>query len=388
MASRQRRARMRAALSTSSAQRQSSTTRPKRPVAFTVIWRACAVLQASLVAFSAAHAETRCIPVGEVDGWEPGSSVAYTFRWPDTIRDGYSETPQAFNYTREDSCGTTSGEVVEPAGPFRVADSLGEYDVMYYNQRVRETRLVNGQCTTDEYTTGFRNLSADGHTDLPPWGFTCVTKLETAGSLAQPLPPSCPSSGAFAGNPILPVTAEKYESELDFEDAGPAPLRFVRTYRSTWGKDPMRGTGTLGKAWAHNHVASLQWTSTTITVASAEGYKRTFTRAAGSNAWTTPDSADSLSESYTLRDRSDTLWTYRRADDDAVLRFDKTGRLLSLTARNGWVTTYMYLGKQLARIDRPLWRGKSESLESCQLAPQPQLSSVVQGRATLMCLSR
>lgn len=353
MASRQRRARVRAALSTASAARPNSAAPLKRPKA-TAIWRACAVLQASLLAFCAAHAETRCTFLIDNDTWTAASAVVQTFG-RDIARGIFPETAEPA-YTYETSCGTGSREFVKSAGPFRVVDALSEFDVTYYDQHQRIPERVNGQCTIRELTISFPGLDANGNADSASDVMTCVTRLETAGSFAQPVPPSCPSSGAFAGNPILPATAEKYERELDFQDAGPAPLRFVRTYRSTWGNDPLRGSGTMGKAWAHNHVDSLQWTSTTATVASAQGYKRTFTRAPGSSAWTTADSADSLTESYTFMDRSDAVWTYRRAEDDAVLRFDDTGRLLSVTARNGWATTYMYWGRQLARITNPFGR--------------------------------
>ncbi|MEJ1167397.1 hypothetical protein V9K97_27165, partial [Variovorax sp. CCNWLW186] len=59
-------------------------------------------------------------------------------------------------------------------------------------------------------------------------------------TVCVPAPPeqeganSCKApAGAMAGNPILPVTAEKFRSETDFTDSSPAPLSFVRTYRST-----------------------------------------------------------------------------------------------------------------------------------------------------------
>ena len=41
--------------------------------------------------------------------------------------------------------------------------------------------------------------------------------------------------GLSAGNPILPATGEKFQSETDFSDSGAAPLSFGRFYRSIWG---------------------------------------------------------------------------------------------------------------------------------------------------------
>lgn len=45
-------------------------------------------------------------------------------------------------------------------------------------------------------------------------------------------PMSCkaPVAGSAAGRPILPATAEKFRSESDWTDAGPAALSLVRTY--------------------------------------------------------------------------------------------------------------------------------------------------------------
>jgi YD repeat-containing protein len=168
--------------------------------------------------------------------------------------------------------------------------------------------------------------------------------------------------GLSVGNPILPATAEKFQSETDFADAGPAPLSFGRYYRSTWGADTSRPAGVLGAAWTHTHGASLRATPAVnpvgVTITSAEGYVRTFTLPAGASAWSATNSADSLTW-------TPVAWIYRRADDDSTSHFDATGKLLSRTARNGWTTRYAY--DAAARISTitgpyPCWRSRPAAL--------------------------
>jgi hypothetical protein len=104
--------------------------------------------------------------------------------------------------------------------------------------------------------------------------------------------------GLSAGNPILPATGEKFQSETDFTDSGAAPLSFGRFYRSIWGGDASRVAGVLGPGWVHSHSASLRASPSTnptaVTITSAEGYARTFTLPAGASSWSAIDSADSL----------------------------------------------------------------------------------------------
>ncbi|MCR6481151.1 hypothetical protein NU688_33680, partial [Variovorax sp. ZS18.2.2] len=63
---------------------------------------------------------------------------------------------------------------------------------------------------------------------------------------------------------------------------------------------------------------------------------RTFIKVGGAVAWNAANSAD------TLIQNSDGSWTYRRADDDAVLGFTADGKLQTLAPRNGWAIFYTY----------------------------------------------
>lgn len=60
--------------------------------------------------------------------------------------------------------------------------------------------------------------------------------------------------GLFSGNPILPATAEKYRSEIDWTDSGPAALSLERIYRSNWTSYVARPATGLGAAWTHTRL--------------------------------------------------------------------------------------------------------------------------------------
>ncbi|WP_165909723.1 RHS repeat-associated core domain-containing protein [Variovorax guangxiensis] len=147
-------------------------------------------------------------------------------------------------------------------------------------------------------------------------------------------------AGAATPFPILPASGEKYRSESDFVDSGPAPLNFSRVYRSEWGMDPSRSIGVLDKAWTHGHALALMATPptnpTAVSVIDAEGTVRAFLKDPGTATWSALESADTLAQN------GNGSWTYRRADDDATLNFASNGKLSSLVSRNGWSTTYTY----------------------------------------------
>ncbi|WP_162487127.1 MULTISPECIES: RHS repeat-associated core domain-containing protein [unclassified Variovorax] len=185
---------------------------------------------------------------------------------------------------------------------------------------------ANNQCVF----TAVNPITHVSHLEYGPL-LTCTTPI-------APEPPSggqC--NGATVGQPILPATGEKYRSEVDYADEGPAPLTFARTYRSSWGAYPSRSTMPLGRAWSHNHSASLAFNAngTVVTVTSPEGYGRTFLYSSGPVTWNANNSADTLIQ-------SGSTWIYRRADDGRTLRFSSAGKLLTSTARNGWITSYTY----------------------------------------------
>ncbi|WP_179107072.1 DUF6531 domain-containing protein, partial [Variovorax sp. KK3] len=294
--------------------------------------------------WSAAQAETRCMYAIDFLDFDPDLAASYVYR-ADFDRSDFAQTMDSFNRSSEGRCGTSWKKFVKRVGPFHVSKGAARFEVTYYDQHTRSVQLADGQCRVEDRVYTFRDLDADGNATGASEVGVCAVKLETAGSVESPEPPSCRASGISAGNPILPATQEKYESEVDIEDEGPAPLRFVRTYRSSRGNDAARGLGALGKAWSHNHEASLQWSGDTVTFASAEGPKRRFTRV-GNGGWETLNSNDTLT-------KNGRIWTYRRAQDDTLMQFDDNGRLQSVTQRNGWRTTYRHSYWGLASIQNP-----------------------------------
>jgi len=184
----------------------------------------------------------------------------------------------------------------------------------------------------------------------------------------KPTPPkqSCARDGEIFGAPILPATAEKYRSDLDYIDNGPAPLSFRRTYRSTWGADTSRPAGSLGTAWAHNHTTALRFAPAVnpiaVAINNADGTLRAFSKASGSSVWATSNSADSLVQAV------DGTWAYRRVEDDATLVFAANGNLLTHTQRNGQITSYSYNGAgQMAMITNAFGRTLTLGYDSAGL---------------------
>ncbi|WP_162578390.1 RHS repeat-associated core domain-containing protein [Variovorax sp. PBS-H4] len=172
-------------------------------------------------------------------------------------------------------------------------------------------------------------------------------------------PPEIPAdrqcdAGLFSGNPILPATAEKYRSETDWSDSGPAPLSVQRIYRSNWASYSAKPDIGLGAAWAHNHGVRLMATPalapTAVAIAMPDGSRRSFAKPAGASFWVANDNADSL-------EQSPDAWTYRRADDNTTWVFDSTGKLQAKYERNGWTATYRYDGAgRLSAVTSPFGR--------------------------------
>jgi YD repeat-containing protein len=162
------------------------------------------------------------------------------------------------------------------------------------------------------------------------------------------------------GNPILPGTAEKFRAEDDILEGGPSPLNFGRIYRSTWASSAIYSDATpssMGGGWRHSHAMSLEATPanapSNVVVTTADGSERHFSRAAGAASWTAYNSTDRLVQ------MGNDDWMYTRTDDDVTFTFDKVGRLLSRTERNGWITRYTYdKAGQLTTITNPFGRSR------------------------------
>jgi len=189
---------------------------------------------------------------------------------------------------------------------------------------------------------------------VPPEPEPIVPVIRVSEPLVSSAPPQCKAcpcptdkprlDGVQAGNPILPATGEKVLSETDLSGQGADPLSLVRHYRSSQagigGRDLAVNPG-LGQAWSHNHAVSIRWEGVAGTANSVarvifgDGSVRAFDWDLGSASWSAGNSADTLV--------FNTLGLlYKRLDDDSQWQFDATGKLLTVTQRNGWITTYTY----------------------------------------------
>jgi len=97
----------------------------------------------------------------------------------------------------------------------------------------------------------------------------------------------------------------------------------------------------LGQTWSHNHATSLRQTGvagaagSTARILFGNGSVRAFDWNATNSTWASLNTADTL-----VANAQGLL--YKRADDDTAWQFDSAGKLLTVTQRNGWVTTYIY----------------------------------------------
>jgi len=132
----------------------------------------------------------------------------------------------------------------------------------------------------------------------------------------------------------------KVQPELDFAGQGSQPLAFIRTYASAFQVRPKDGFGNL---WMHNWQKrierNLPGTSSTAIALRGDGATVSFISSSG--GWLAPFSVrDKL-----LEIRTGTVltgWQYVNAATDEVESYDASGKLLSIKARNGWVTSLTY----------------------------------------------
>lgn len=150
------------------------------------------------------------------------------------------------------------------------------------------------------------------------------------------------------GHPVNPATGMKVKEQVDYAGAGAAPLSFVRRYIS----DSREG-------WSHNWSRSLDLSGLPYVI---------WARGGASDRVAFYDNSLSgkvFSTSRPSRDKllpkTDALgvvigWSVKRFDDDAVEQYDTTGKLLSITHRNGWRFELRYTGDRIDRVMNPFGR--------------------------------
>ncbi|RYG14866.1 MAG: RHS repeat protein [Burkholderiales bacterium] len=191
--------------------------------------------------------------------------------------------------------------------------------------------------------------------DMPgnyPVDATCTACSNSASTiirvlgLPDPPPASCPAggpgpaNGSFVGNPIRTATGVKSQLEVDFTDPGQHPLHFSRTFRSDR-VDPgsvgrRRAPAGLGNGWRHSFSMGLHNADGMIQLEMEDGSTVTFRYAENGplgGYWQPLVGNDKLENSASGD------WIYRRASDDSTWLYSAAA-LVSITARNGWTTTF------------------------------------------------
>lgn len=161
----------------------------------------------------------------------------------------------------------------------------------------------------------------------------------------QPIP--CESRGETRGNPCNPMNGQKIQREVDYD--GPN-LRFERLYNSFAGARE-NTSESMGRKWRHNYdrrifVAAVQSPRLPyVIVDRPTGQSYTFNLVG--SVWVGPsDIADRLTSvtgGYELV-----------TNEDEIERYNLTGQLLQVQARNGDVTTLTYdLSNRMSAVTAP-----------------------------------
>ena len=190
-------------------------------------------------------------------------------------------------------------------------------------------------------------ITCDNGSYAPPGGTPQCECTEPEKCLGSP-DPLCPNEKPrpdaapqpTAGDPITIGTGNLFETEVDFETAGPHPLRFVRYYNSMAGEQTARA---LGLRWRHNFERSVQLSGTgqSALLASIErmdGRKLRFYKGAA-GLWSSD--RDVLIALAAVGSR----WAITNADDSVeTYEGTKNGtfRLSSIEERGGYTQTLSY----------------------------------------------
>jgi YD repeat-containing protein len=158
----------------------------------------------------------------------------------------------------------------------------------------------------------------------------------------------------FAGNPIDPSNANKYEEQVDYAGWGADPIRFVRSYNSRAGHN-----SAIGQIWRSNldrAVNLVEKATAAAYVRRADGKMLTFRLTKNGSAvpltpydagaqWT-PD-ADVSDRLIRLEDGLGTTtgWTYYDAATEEFENYDAGGRLAAVRSRSGMVQAISYDGQ-------------------------------------------
>jgi len=160
---------------------------------------------------------------------------------------------------------------------------------------------------------------------------------------------SCRSGRIEHGNPINHGNGNKRQLESDYVSVINSGLQLQRTYNSKNTRN-----GRYGARWSSNYERMV-WTNSTYSnkagIQRDDGKLLTFTSADGVYK---PD-AD-ITDGLTRQADSNgytTGWQYRVAADQSLENYDFTGKLLSITSREGYVQTLSYSDASTPAIVAP-----------------------------------
>ncbi|WP_194792834.1 RHS repeat-associated core domain-containing protein [Caenimonas koreensis] len=318
----------------------------------------CSVGAATQIDGDYAASQCQCIRTGLVTGEVRTTFMNWTVNGPycQNPQPGPNDGPSWPLRSREDATGKTvcltpltSISITGPA-----AARTGQ--IVRFNARLTNYASVPAgvaiNVTAPGASTASGQADATGNFSflmkMPPKGGTLTLTGQCSGcgapatkkvALAAPIDNSCP-----VGNPVSPATGQKTQDEEDWRDAGENPLRLTRFYRS-YGAPPAG----FGPNWSHDYAARIVASGAGMSVELGDGATYIFSLDSA-GVWRSDTSADQLTAI------GNTMQFTRAGDDTRMLFQTSTGRLLSITQRNGWTTTAQYNAFGLASVTNAFGR--------------------------------
>jgi YD repeat-containing protein len=148
---------------------------------------------------------------------------------------------------------------------------------------------------------------------------------------------TCPAS-----HPVYPGLGIKTLSHDDYVGAGAHPLSWTRSYKSAY---PIQPKPSFASGWVHNYQRQLDLAFVEIPNGTVSAFRSdgTWFRLVGSNGTWQSKGPDRAVLTGT-KDASDNYISFslQLASDDSIETYDGFGKLLSIKARNGWLTSLTY----------------------------------------------
>lgn len=163
---------------------------------------------------------------------------------------------------------------------------------------------------------------------------TADKTIEVAGLDAGTCTAAGSTPGTLVGNPINVASGEKLQYETDWVDASPNPMTFARTYGSA-SPQIVQSAG-LGPNWTHSFWGTVAGASEGKIVYLGDGTRLALSPISA-GVYAGMGAAGAL---IVTADGQE----FTRGSDDSRWKFDLSGRLLSISQRNGWTTSLQYNG--------------------------------------------